>query len=170
MPFTPFHFGPGAVLKAAIPRHFSFSVFCFAQVATDIEVLAYMARGTDQLHGYFHTYVGAAGIGLFSVVVGRPVCRRFLRWWSSQPQVPLKEYYGGSAEISFTQAVGGAFIGSLSHVFLDSIMHRDIRPFLPFNNSNSIFGVIGPGALHLVCFLLAVVGTLICARIPKSKL
>ena len=129
-----------------------------------------MARGGDQLHGYLHTYAGAVGVGLFSVAVGRPLCCRFLRWWCVQPQVPLKEFYGGSPEISLFQAAGGAFIGSLSHVFFDSIMHADIHPLLPFNDSNSIFGVVGPGALHLACFLLAVFGALICARIPNSKL
>ena len=170
MPFTPFHFGPGAVLKAAIPRYFSFSVFCFAQVVADVEVLVYMARGGEKLHGYCHTYLGALGVGLFSVVVGRPLCRYFLRWWSAQPQVPLKEYYGGSPEIGFGQAVGGAFIGSFSHVFLDSVMHSDLRPLLPFNDQNAMFGGIGPGTIHLVCFLLAIVGALVCARMPNSKL
>ena len=107
---------------------------------------------------------------LFSVVVGRPLCRYFLRWWSAQPQVPLKEYYGGSPEIGFGQAVGGAFIGSLSHVFLDSLMHSDLRPLIPFNDQNAMFDGIGPGTIHLVCFLLAIVGALVCARMPNSKL
>jgi hypothetical protein len=37
MPFTPYHFGPGALVKAIMPRHFSFTVFCFAQIVTDFE-------------------------------------------------------------------------------------------------------------------------------------
>src|SRR5688500_7515306 len=96
MPFTPSHFGIGAALKAAVRRQFSLSVFCFAQVITDCEVLFYMVRGGDQLHGFFHTYIGAGTVGLFSVLAGRPLCQQLLRWWSLEPLVPLKEYYDPS--------------------------------------------------------------------------
>ena len=37
MPITPFHFGPGAAVKAVAPRHFSFTVFAFSQVMIDLE-------------------------------------------------------------------------------------------------------------------------------------
>jgi len=43
MPFTPFHFGPAAALKAAAPAHFSFMVFCYAQVVTDLESGFYLS-------------------------------------------------------------------------------------------------------------------------------
>src|SRR3954466_12367032 len=64
MPFTPFHFGVGAAVKAVVPRAFSFSAFCFAQVVTDTEVLVHMARGDNGLHTFFHTYVGAVAVGV----------------------------------------------------------------------------------------------------------
>jgi hypothetical protein len=35
MPFNPFHFGPGAAIKAVIPAQFSLVEFCYAQVVTD---------------------------------------------------------------------------------------------------------------------------------------
>ena len=53
MPFTPFHLGPGGVLKAVGGRHFSFMVFGGAQVLMDIEVLVRMDLGTPVLHGYW---------------------------------------------------------------------------------------------------------------------
>jgi len=59
MPFTPFHFGPGATVKGLSPRYFSFSVFCFAQVIMDLEVPFLMARNADRRwHGWSHTLVG----------------------------------------------------------------------------------------------------------------
>lgn len=164
MPFTPFHFGPGAAIKGAMPRYFSFSVFCFAQVLMDLEVLVRMAEGESRLHGYIHTYAGAVVVGLVSFLVGWPLCRRFLRWWSSQPNVPLKEYYRPSPEIRPFAAVVGAFIGTFSHVFLDSLMHADIRPLLPFSESNHLFSWVGPGTMHAACFILALFGAWICAR------
>jgi hypothetical protein len=170
MPFTPFHFGPGAAIKGLIPRHFSFAVFCFANAVMDIEVLVLMARNADRWHGYCHTYLGAAVIGIVAIAVGWPVCQVCLRWWRSQPDVPLKEYYNPVPEIRATAAISGAFIGTFSHVFLDSVAHPDVRPLFPFNNENHLFGFIGAGAVYGICFLLGVIGAFLCARVRKADL
>jgi len=63
MPFTPFHFGPAAALKAAAPTRFSFTVFCYAQVVTDLETGFYLVRGEYPVHRFFHTYLGGAVVG-----------------------------------------------------------------------------------------------------------
>lgn len=170
MPFTPFHFGPGAVIKAVIPRHFSFGVFCFAQVLIDIEVLVYMARGGPRWHGWAHTFLGACVVAVISFLVGRPVCQWILRWWSAEPDLPLKEYFHPSPDITWGAAAAGALIGTISHVFLDSLMHRDVQPYLPFSETRHPFGEFGPGGLHLVCFVLAVIGAFACARYRRSDL
>jgi hypothetical protein len=129
-----------------------------------------MARRSDQFHGFLHTCAGAAVVALFSVVVGRPICQRLLRWWVSEPHVPLKEYFNFSPEIRIGPAVAGAFAGTARHVLLDSFMHAEVHPLAPFNDGNQMFGVVGPGVLHLICFVLVVVGVLVCARLPKAKL
>jgi hypothetical protein len=49
MPFTPFHFGPGATIKAMAGQHFSFTVFAFTQLAIDLEPLYFMLRDEDPL-------------------------------------------------------------------------------------------------------------------------
>src|SRR5688572_12190096 len=108
MPFTPFHFGPGAAIKAVVPRHFSLGVFCFAQVLMDAEVLVYMARGGTQLHGWARTYVGAAVVAIVSILVGRPICEWSLRWWSSTPGLPLKELFNPRTKVTLIAACTGA--------------------------------------------------------------
>ena len=60
MPFTPFHMGPGLAIKAVSGRYLSLMVFGFSQVAMDIEPLVRMIRGDAVLHGFTHTYLGAA--------------------------------------------------------------------------------------------------------------
>ena len=40
-------------------------------------------------------------------------------------------------------------VGGVTHIFLDSLMHRDMHPFWPFVEGNALAGVIGGGALHL---------------------
>ena len=168
MPFTPFHFGPAAVLKAVAPRHFSFGIFCFAQVVTDAEVLVHMARGGEALHQHFHTYLGATGAGLVSWLAGRPVCGAALRWWRKTDGLPLKEYYDPPPKITPLAAISGAFIGTYSHVFLDSLIYAEMTPLAPFSLANPVFGLIGPGALHGLCFVSGILGAWLCARLPKE--
>lgn len=170
MPFTPFHFGPAALIKAIAPRHFSFSVFCFAQVVTDVEVIVHMALRDGAWHQHLHTYAGATGVGLFSLIVGRPLCDFALRWWQRTPDLPLKEFYNPSPGITFGAAFTGAFAGTYSHVFLDSIVHIDVMPWAPFHLFNRSYHLIGPGTVHGLCFLSGVLGAWLCARLPKGKL
>ena len=164
MPFTPFHFGPGVAIKAVIPAHFSLSVFCFAQVVVDAEVLVHMSRGETRLHQHLHTYAGALGVAAISLAVGWPLCQRLLRWWCAQANMPLREIYSLSAVITPIQAITGALLGSLTHVVLDSIMHADLRPWAPFNKSNVLYEIVHPGSLHLACVLLGVLGLWLCSK------
>ena len=92
MPFTPLHFGPGAAIKAAIPTHFSFTVFCYAQVVTDLEPGYFLLRGEYAVHRFFHTYLGATLVGAFCTLTGRPLCEWFLRVWPSPLLSPLNTF------------------------------------------------------------------------------
>jgi hypothetical protein len=158
MPFTPFHFGPGAAIKAAVPRRFSFTIFCFSQVVTDCETLYYMVQGLYPWHRFFHTYVGATLVAVFCVFVGRPICQFALRIWAQSPDVPFKQYFPTPTVIPWGSAATGALIGTYSHVFLDSIMHPDIKPLVPFSAANPLYLLVGPGTLHSVCLILGLVG------------
>ena len=37
MPATPYHFGPGLLIKAAAPRQFSMAAYSLTQVVIDLE-------------------------------------------------------------------------------------------------------------------------------------
>jgi hypothetical protein len=168
MPFTPFHFGPGAAIKAAIPRHFSFTVFCFSQVVTDCETAYYMVQGLYPLHRFFHTYLGATFVGAFSLLVGRPVCQLALRIWAAWPSAPFSQFFPRATVIPFRSAAIGAFIGTYSHVLLDSIMHSDTRPFMPFSAANPFYGTIGWFAIHAGCIVLGLFGAFYVALTQRS--
>src|SRR5258708_868462 len=109
MPFTPFHFGPGAAFKAAIPQYFSFTIFCFAQIVTDCETAYYMIRGEYPLHRWLHTFVGATGVAVFCVLVGRPICQFALRMWSAMRDGTSSFYFPTPPQISFRAVIIGAF-------------------------------------------------------------
>ncbi len=57
MPFTPFHMGPGIVVKALLQGSFSLMVFGWAQIVMDIQPLFVLISGEGHLHG------GRKGVG-----------------------------------------------------------------------------------------------------------
>ncbi len=63
MPVTPLHLGPGTALKAVLGSRMSLTVFAFSQITMDLEVLARIALGAQQLHGFTNTVLGATAIG-----------------------------------------------------------------------------------------------------------
>jgi len=169
MPFTPFHFGPAAALKAVAPAHFSFTVFCYSQVVTDLESGFYLLRGEYPVHRFFHTYVGATVVGLACALTGRPLSQLALRAWQAWFPAPMTGLFGRSITTSWPVAFLSAFLGTFSHVFLDSIMHRDIMPLSPFTTSNPMLHLVGLPLLHLLCFVLGVVGVLVLPfRVPRN--
>jgi len=161
MPFTPFHFGPGAALKAVVPARFSFTIFCYSRVVTDLESGFYLVRGEYPVHRFFHTYIGATLVGIFCALSGRPVCQFALGIWRTWIEEPDGISPRRSVEISRRVALLSALAGTYSHVFLDSIMHRDVTPFSPFTSANPMLHLVSTEALHEFCLAWGIVGALI---------
>jgi hypothetical protein len=157
MPFTPFHFGPAAAFKAAAPAHFSFTIFCYSQVVTDLETAFYLFRGEYPVHRFFHTFIGATLVGLACALTGRPGCEFALRIWQRSVSIP-----SGVAFVS-------AFLGTYSHVFLDSIMHRDTMPFSPFSTSNPMLRIVSAPLLEFLCLAFGMLGVLILSFRLRTK-
>lgn len=61
MPFTPFHFGLGALAKAVAPTRISFAGFALSQVVMDLEPGIKMLTGSAaDLHIITHNAIGAS--------------------------------------------------------------------------------------------------------------
>jgi hypothetical protein len=150
MPFTPFHMGPGIVVKALLQGSFSLMVFGWAQIVMDIQPLVVMITGEGHLHGFSHTYIGGTLLAIFSAISGKYLSEvgLFVFGFNKQWQVKIAWW------VSFLSA----FIGTLSHVFIDSIMHADAEPFFPITTSNTFLGLMSVQALHKVCLYSALVG------------
>ncbi|MCB1864853.1 MAG: DUF4184 domain-containing protein [Chromatiales bacterium] len=158
MPFTPFHFGPGSLIKATMPKQFSFTVFVFSQVLIDVESLYFLVHGEWPVHRFFHTYTGATLIALASYWGGRPICGIALAVLGGKFVLSKSGLAQAIRLISRTAAASGAVIGAYSHVALDSIMHGDMRPFAPFSDANGLFDFLSPGELHVYCLVAGLVG------------
>jgi membrane-bound metal-dependent hydrolase YbcI (DUF457 family) len=160
VPFTPFHFGPGALVKAVAPKYFSFTVFVFSQVLIDLESLYFLLGNEWPVHRFFHTYAGASLIALASFLIGRPVCGFALAILRRSLPLTKSGFWAATKLISIPAALSGAVIGAYSHVALDSIMHSDMRPFAPFADENVLLHAISIGELHLYCVIAGVLGAL----------
>lgn len=162
MPFTPFHMGPGLLLKACLHGSFSLMVFGWAQIVMDIQPLVVLITGEGHLHGFSHTYLGATLLAVVAAISGK-----YLGAWGLR-LIGRTEYL----PIGWPVAVTSAFIGTYSHVALDSIMHADMAPLAPFGTHNALLGLISIEALHWVCVGSAVVGgaawLLLARRLPAK--
>jgi len=158
MPITPFHFGPGAALKAAAPRHFSFTMFAFTNVVIDVEPLYYMVTGDWPIHRFAHTYLGATIVAAACIFAGRPICSWALRLWNSRLDEAQARWLAVETRIGMVPAATGAFAGGWSHVLLDSLMHPDMDPLAPFAKGNALLQAVMLGQLELFCVVTGALG------------
>ena|SRR5689334_5651116 len=153
MPFTPFHFGAGALVHAAAPRRVSFLAFCAANVLIDVEPLACMLRGEAPVHRFAHTSIGAVLVALVTFAL-------WLAAAKAAPVLRLPDVLGWRRLTAPPVAIGAA-LGSVSHVLLDSVMHADLRPFAPWSDANPLYGVVGLDALLGSCAVAALIGIVV---------
>jgi Domain of unknown function (DUF4184) len=158
VPFTPFHLGPGLLVKAFAPRYVSFTAFAATQVVIDVETLYHLVRHEWPVHRVMHTMLGGTAGGLetgLAVAATGPLLTR----WASARLAAMTESQRLKllSEVSLGGALVGGAIGGASHSILDSIVHSDVRPFWPFADS-TLLGIIGSGSLHVGCLVAGVVG------------
>lgn len=154
MPFTPIHMGPGILIKSILSGSFSLMVFGWTQIVMDIQPLIVLLSGEGHLHGFTHTYIGATLIAIFAALTGKYLSEFGLKVLGmSKQQNPIS--------IVWWVVFLSAFIGSFSHVLLDSIMHSDVEPFFPFTLDNQFLGLMSVTALHKMCLYSGLVGAAI---------
>lgn len=173
MPFTPFHMGPGILIKSLMHGSFSLMVFGWTQIVMDIQPLIVLLTGEGHLHGFSHTYVGASLLAIFSALSGKYLsefalhllllARRYSdRLESGRAKADtLGTRSIAPVKISWLVALISAFIGSFSHVFLDSIIHLDVQPYFPFALNNHVYQMIPADTLYKLCLYSGVLGGLI---------
>lgn len=154
MPFTPIHMGPGILIKSLLQGSFSLMVFGWTQIVMDIQPLIVLISGEGHLHGFTHTYIGAILIAIFAALTGKYLSEVGLK-------VLKISKNDNTISIVWWVVLLSAFIGSFSHVLLDSIMHSDVEPFFPFALDNQLLGLISVSMLHKVCLYSGLVGAAI---------
>ena len=160
MPFTPFHLGAALIVKPALNRNFSVITFGIAQVAMDIEPSVGLMTGADVLHGPTHTILGALVIACLVMLISPSICGFLLAKWNKEVIHYKWPRLVQSEAVPKTAVIIGAFFGTLSHVALDSLMHHDIQPLLPFSKANPLMGLVTHDGLYQSCAIAGVLGTI----------
>ena len=164
MPVTPFHFGPGLLLKSVAPQYFSWTAFAAAQIVIDCETAYFILRREFPVHRTLHTFAGATLAGLATAVI-LFVLIGGIRALTPEILDTLERRWAWlGAERRLVSVLAGAVIGGFSHSLLDGIMHLDVRPFMPWSPSNPLLGIVGLGALHLGCAVAGLVGVVVLWR------
>jgi hypothetical protein len=151
MPATPFHFGPGLLVKAAAPRQFSMAAYSVAQIVIDLESGYHLLRHDYPVHRQAHTFFLG---GLIGLVCGLVVSR--VGTWLARPRDAIPEALAAEYRLPIA-ALSGVF-GGMLHSLLDGIMHADIRPFRPFTNANPLYGLVSVQVIYLFCIVTGLVG------------
>ncbi len=163
MPLTPFHLGPGLLIKAATPRQFSMAAYSLAQVVIDVESGYYIVRGEYPVHRQAHTFLLGGLIGMLCGLIVSRVGRRWARPRDIMPEAL-------AAEFRLPVAVVSGIFGGVFHSVLDGIMHEDIRPFRPFTDANPLRDLVSIQVLYLFCIITGLLGAvLLLARERRQR-
>lgn len=161
MPFTPFHMGPGTLIKAILQGSFSLMIFGWAQILMDIQPLLVLLTGKGQLHGFSHTYLGATLIAVIAALSGKYISEFFFKILRKDATAFQKRLFDLPEKIKWSVAISSALVGTFSHVLLDSLMHADLHPFYPFKKTNPLLGAISVTRLHQICIYSGLIGAVV---------
>lgn len=167
MPVTPYHLGPGLFFGVLLNRFVDLFSFLLGNVILDLEpgVLILLNWGKPYLsyshHRFFHTILGALALCLiFTLILNRFKKRiyGFLKKLRLAKKIP-----------SFGKIFFSLFLGTLTHLFFDSLMHYDVFPFWP-SKYNPFLRLIDSSQNYTLCLVLGGLGVLLFFwRIIKKK-
>ena len=152
MPFTPLHLGPGLSLGMIFKRWVNLPSILLASIIVDVRAiyLALFVGDWSNLHGFFHTFVGAPVLGLLTIV---------LVWLLRRPLLKASAIIQIEQDYSLKSIITGSLIGVWMHILLDSYMHKDIQPFWPLYEGNPLYGGMSASfELLFICLFVFLIG------------
>jgi membrane-bound metal-dependent hydrolase YbcI (DUF457 family) len=142
MPFTPFHFGPAALIGLSLKRWVDIPVFVLANVIVDFEPLAVMVFNLEYpLHGYLHTFLFGGILGLIWGLAAYPLKPGFAF---------LMRIFGLSYQPTLLKMMLSGLLGIWLHVFIDSFLYKEMNPFWPMTG-NPFHEIVRYQTVFLIC-------------------
>ena len=145
MPVTPFHFGPGLLLKST-GLALSMWAFMAANVMIDVESGWHLLHHHYPVHRFCHTALGATLLIAPAAAVTWLTFAVLARWVATLPRA------------TFAACLAGAALGAWTHVALDAVMHDDVRPLAPWSNANPLLDALSLLELQQLCLASGLLG------------
>ncbi len=161
MPVTPLHLGPGQQLKSLRQGWFSMVIFTWTQLLMDLQPILVVLTGKGELHGFSHSYVGASIIAIIAAYTGKWIYYWIYLFVDKDFTDYQKKIFNVPAKLTLAIGTSSAFIGSFSHVLIDSIMHADMQPFYPLDIENQVLLLVSIEILHRICVYAGLTGALV---------
>ncbi|MFX0186089.1 MAG: hypothetical protein ACFE95_23645 [Candidatus Hodarchaeota archaeon] len=148
MPFTPFHWGASVLFQALIIILDPVALFV-SSIAPDIEgitALFIFPRLGLPLHGILHSFFGATILGLITGISSWASFKHFIPkiLEITSTNLNLPQY---SLKISLLSA----FIGTYSHIILDSPLYREMELFFPLKLGNPWYNIVPGNFVYFFC-------------------
>ena len=102
----------------------------------------------------------ARGIGALAPWCSRGLTALLVRRWNVETSHYRLCWLGVPGALSYRVLGVGAFLGTLSHVGLDSLMHADMRPLAPFSDANPLLGLVAHDSVYSAMGVCGVAGGL----------
>ncbi len=152
MPFTPFHLGPALALGLPLRRYIHVPTFIVGNVIVDVEGLLVVAFRLDYpLHGYLHTFLFAAAVGL---ILGLAMFKL---------EKPLQPFYRKiqletNRTLKLKSFLFAGALGAVLHVGLDAFLYSEMTPLFPYTVNPLLGFNVSSLEVYLVCVWLGIFG------------
>ena len=125
MPVTPLHIGIPGLISYYFPKKMDIFGAILGCTLLDIDFFLFLGFGTP-VHGFLHSFLGATVLAIILILI----IKLF------QPLVVIiKKWFKWDIESSLGSIAIGAFVGTYSHVLLDSLIYTDMNPLYPLDGN-----------------------------------
>lgn len=131
MPITPLHLGILAPINHFFPKKVNALSFLIVNLWIDAAAIAYFVFDIHwgALHGpESHSFLAALAISSVVGVLG-------MLWYVIR-EIHHPGLHQASAVLSW---YAGAFLGGISHILLDMLVHSEMQPLAPWADSNPLY-------------------------------
>lgn len=149
MPFTPFHLGPASWIGLLLFAILDLPAFLVSSIIVDIEPFLVLFLGLEYpLHGIFHSMVGGS-IAAVLVSILLYILKKDVR--------KIMSFLRLEQDSGFSKVLATSLFGVYFHIFLDSNLYTDIKPFYP-SGINPFFSFFSIQQVYLFCSLSFLAG------------
>lgn len=162
MPITPLHAGVLAPLNHFFPGKFNNLAFILVTLWLDASAIAYYALGLEmgEMHGPLtHSFMGAMLLSTIVSCVGVIWMFWLMALRAQAPRLNQEH----------VPWIAGAFLGGMTHILLDAMVHVEMLPICPLDGNPFYWGGMEPVSLLLVAPLIWLIAQYVSCVVHQAR-